>query len=83
VKMSIQYISWMQARDLVLERLRQWVQSLPPAERGLKILWGQRLLSPLDILREVEILSDLGRQIINSELAKISQEVGITYVITG
>jgi hypothetical protein len=76
-------ITWSQARDLVLARLRQWVESLPPAERRLKILWGQRLLSPLDMVREVETLSDLGKQIIVAELNKIAETTGIHYVISG
>jgi len=79
----VQYISWQQARDMVLERLRQWVSTLPPAERMLKILWGQTLLSPDDMIRHVTLLDDLGRQIIAAELRKISEVTGIEYVITG
>lgn len=79
----VQYITWQQARDMVLERLRQWVATLPPAERMLKILWGQTLLSPNDMIRHVELLDDLGRQIVAAELVKISEVTGIEYVITG
>lgn len=81
--MSVQNITWQQARTLVLSRLRQWISSMAPSERMLKILWGQQLLSPNDMLRHVEVLDDLGRQIIAAELSKISQEVGIEYVIKG
>jgi hypothetical protein len=81
--MSEVRITWSQARELVLARLRQWVESLPPAEQRLKILWGQRLLSPLDMLREVETLSDLGQQIIVTELNKIAETTGIHYTISG
>jgi len=80
--MSVQYINWATARELVLSRLRQWVEQMPVYERGLKILWGQRLLSPLDMLREVELLSDLGREIISAELRKIAETTGIEYIIT-
>lgn len=81
--MSVQHITWQTARELVLARLRQWVETLPPAERMLKILWGQQLLSPNDLIKHVTLLDDLGQQIIAAELTKISQEVGIEYVITG
>jgi len=81
--MSAQYIDWATARKLVLSRLTQWVQSLPAAERMLKISWGTYLLSPDDMIRHVTILDDLGRQIVAAELNKISQEVGITYIIAG
>jgi hypothetical protein len=81
--MSEVKITWSQARELVLARLRQWVESLPPAEQRLKILWGQKLLSPLDMLREVETLSDLGKSIIVAELNKIAETTGIHYVISG
>lgn len=81
--MSVQYITWQQARNMVLERLRAWVASLPPAERMLKILWGQTLLSPNDMIRHVTVLDELGRQIVASELRKISETTGIEYIITG
>jgi hypothetical protein len=81
--MSEVRITWSQARELVLARLRQWIESLPPAERALKILWGQRLLSPLDMLREVETLSDLGQAVIVAELNKIAETTGIHYIISG
>lgn len=81
--MSVQYVTWSQARELVLNRLRQWISSMPPSERMLKILWGQQLLSPNDMVRHVTLLDELGKQIVAAELRKISEEVGITYIISG
>ena len=81
--MSVQYITWNQAREMVSARLRQWISSMPPSERMLKILWGQQLLSPNDMLRHVEVLDELGRQIVATELRKISEEIGVTYIISG
>jgi hypothetical protein len=75
-------ITWSQARDLVLARLRQWVESLPPAERRLKILWGPYTLTPMEMLVHVETLDELGKKIVAAELAKISEVTGITYIIS-
>jgi len=81
--MSVQYITWNQAREMVSARLRQWISSMPPSERMLKILWGQRLLTPNQMLIHVETLDEIGREIVAAELRKISEEVGITYIISG
>lgn len=81
--MSIMHITWQQARDMVLERLESWIQTMPVSERRLKIFWGNYLISPNDMLREVQLLTETGKQIIAAELNKISQEVGVTYVIVG
>ncbi|MEM2385419.1 MAG: hypothetical protein QXO67_00400 [Candidatus Bathyarchaeia archaeon] len=81
--MSVQYITREEARRMVLERLRQWVASLPPAERMLKIVWGRYILSPSDMVREVELGSEVGWAIVAAELRKISETVGVTYIVSG
>lgn len=81
--MSIQYITREEARRMVLERLRQWISSLPQAERMLKIIWGKYILSPSDMVREVELGSEIGWAIVAAELRKISETIGITYIISG
>ncbi len=81
--MSVVEITWDQAKRMVSERLRRWIETMPIAERSLKIVWNQLLISPYEMLVHVERLDDLGKQIIAAELAKISEEVGITYVIKG
>ena len=81
--MSVVEITWEQAKRMVSERLRQWIESMPPAERALKILWNQMLMSPNEMLVHVERLDEIGRQIIAAELAKIGEEVGIYYIIKG
>lgn len=79
--MSVQYLSSDQARTLVLSRLRQWRDSLPPARRELKLLHLGYMLSPNDIIREVEHNTDLGQRILAAQLAAISQVEGVSYVV--
>jgi len=77
------YISWSEARDMVAERLRQWIESMPPAERSLKLIWHKWLLSPYDMLVHVQRMDEIGKQIVVAEIRKISETTGINYVITG
>lgn len=79
--MSVQYLTLDQARDLVLQRLRQWNQSLPPQRRNLKLMYLNYMLSPNDIIREIEHNTAIGQQIVAAQLAAISQVEGVTYIV--
>lgn len=81
--MAVQYISWEEARSLVLARLRELALRAGPVERTLKVIWDRYVLSMDDMIREVELNSELGRKIVAGELRKISYETGIEYVIRG
>lgn len=86
-ELTTQPISWEQARQLVLQRLSDWITTIPPAERALKVAFrppgevGYIFLSPTDMLREVQLNTALGRKIIVAELNKIMLDTGISYVI--
>lgn len=60
-------------RRIVLARLDEWVRSLGVAEAQLprQIIRG-RPFSPLDIRREVEMLSEIGVEVISMEAKKMN-----------
>lgn len=68
---------------MVLANLRDWVNQLPASERSLRIVWKKYLLSPNDMIREVEHDTEIGKLIINAKLQSIGETHGIQYVIQG
>lgn len=66
-------VNYEQARKLVLERLKRWIQALPPAERDLpSIVVGDQVLSPLELLQHVEKDTPIGRQYVLAEMKKLA-----------
>ena len=61
-------VSYEEAKQIVLARLRQWIENLPVAERTMpRIVIRMRPYSPLDILREVEMDTEIGREYVYSQ----------------
>jgi len=59
-------------RMLVIRRLQNWIQMLPPAERNLPIkVVGTRTLTPMEMLEEVKKGTPIGDLIVKEELEKI------------
>lgn len=79
--MAIQELSYFQAKQLALERLRQWVMTIPPSRRSLKVVWRTFVISPLEMIREVENDTEIGQKIVSAELEAISEIEGITYIV--
>jgi len=69
-------ISYEEAKALVLARLRQWLQELPEAERGRprKII-NFKPYSVLDLIREVEMDTDVGRKYVYDEAKRLGYAV--------
>jgi hypothetical protein len=69
-------ISFGEAKQLVLARLRQWLQELPEAERRRprKII-DFKAYSVLDLIREVEMETDVGKKIIYDEVKRLGYVV--------
>ena len=69
-------ISFSQAKQLVLARLRQWLQELPEAERRRprKII-DFKAYSVLDLIREVEMETEAGKKIIYDEAKRLGYVV--------
>lgn len=69
-------ISYDQAKELVLARLRQWLDSLPAAERERprKII-DFKPYSVLDLIREVEIESDVGKKYVFDQAKQLGYMV--------
>ena len=69
-------ISFAEAKTLVLARLRDWLESLPLAERTRprKII-DYRPYSVTDLIREVERETDVGKQIMYDEAKKLGYAV--------
>jgi len=54
-----------ETKTLVLERLRAWIASLPEAEKNMpRTVINFQPYSPLSLLREVEMDTDIGRAFI-------------------
>ena len=66
-------ISFSQAKQLVLARLRQWLQELPEAERRRprKII-DFKAYSVLDLIREVEMETEVGKKYIYDEAKRLN-----------
>jgi hypothetical protein len=69
-------ISLAQAKDLVLARLRQWLQELPVAERERprKII-DFKPYSVLDLIREVEMNTEVGKKYVFDEAKRMGYVV--------
>ena len=65
---------WETLRQHVLQRLREWVNRLPPEERDMPfmVLDGQ-MLTPRDMLYHVEAGDRLGWKIVEMEARRIRQ----------
>ena len=65
-------VSFAEARNLVLERLRQWMQELPEAERRRprKII-NFKPYSVLDLIREVEANTEVGKIYVMDEAKRL------------
>lgn len=65
-------ISFEQAKELTLARLRQWLEELPEAERRRprKII-DFKAYSVLDLIREVEMETEAGKTIIYDEVKRL------------
>lgn len=75
--------TWEEARLVVLNRLRVWVNSLPASERDLKIIWGRWLLSPNEFVKHVELLDEVGQEIVTAELKTTHENTEIEHIIIG
>jgi hypothetical protein len=69
-------ISFAQAKELTLARLREWLNSLPAAERTRprKII-NYKPYSVTDLIREVERESTVGKEIVYDEVKKLGYAV--------
>ena len=69
-------ISFEEAKQLTLARLRQWLEELPEAERRRprKII-NFKAYSVLDLIREVEMETEVGRMIIYDEMKRLGYVV--------
>ena len=69
-------ISFEQAKELTLARLRQWLEELPEAERRRprKIL-DFKAYSVLDLVREVEMETEVGKKYIYDEMKRLNYVV--------
>jgi hypothetical protein len=69
-------ISFSEAKDLVLARLRQWLQELPEAERGRprKII-DFKPYSVLDLIREVEMDTEVGKKYTYDEAKRMGYAI--------
>lgn len=69
-------VSFAEARDLVLARLRQWMQELPEAERRRprKII-NFKPYSVLDLIREVEANTEVGKIYVMDEAKRLGYVV--------
>jgi len=65
-------VSFAEARNLVLARLRQWMQELPEAERRRprKII-NFKPYSVLDLIREVEANTEVGKIYVMDEAKRL------------
>lgn len=71
-------ISYHEAKAIVLARLQRIIESLPVAERSMpRIAINMRPYSYLDLLREVQMDTDVGR----AYVYMVAKQLG--YVITG
>ncbi len=61
-------------RKLIADRLKAWVNSLPPRERALPFFHALGVsLTPEEMLKEVEGASQIGDVIADMELKKLRQ----------
>ena len=69
-------ISFEQAKELTLARLRQWLTELPEAEkrRPRKII-DFKAYSVLDLIREVEMETEVGKKYIYDEAKRLNYVV--------
>lgn len=73
--MSIRTITFEEARRIVLEQLREWRNTLPKEQRMMPfIIWKEYVLSPNDIIREVELNTELGKRIVVAEIRKLGYQ---------
>jgi len=74
--MCLSVISFAEAKQLTLARLRQWLKELPEAERRRprKII-NFKAYSVLDLIREVEMGTEVGRRIIYDEMKRLGYVV--------
>ena len=73
--MSVKTITFEEARRIVLRKLREWRDSLPKEQRTLPfVIWKEAVLSPNDMIREVELNTELGRMIVVAEIRKLGYE---------
>ena len=65
-------ISFAEAKQLTLARLKQWLEELPEAERRRprKIL-DFKAYSVLDLIREVEMETEVGKNIVYDEVKRL------------
>jgi len=74
--MSIRVIPYEEARKIVLENLRKWRDLLPREQRTMPfIIWKEHVLSPNDLVREVELNTELGKLIVIAEIRKLGYEM--------
>ena len=69
-------ISFEEARTLTLARLRQWLKEVPVAERSRpRIIIDFKPYSILDLIREVEQGTDVGRKYVYDTAKKLGYAV--------
>jgi len=74
--MAVPTISYAEARTLVLSRLRDTMTRLPVVEREKpRYIINFRSLSILDLIREVEMDTDLGRRYVYDEARRLGYAI--------
>jgi len=70
-------VSFEEAKELTLARLRQWLAELPEAERRRprKII-DFKAYSVLDLITQCEMETDVGRKYIYDEMKRLNYVVG-------
>jgi len=69
-------ITYEEAKILVIERLRSWLEALPVAERPRpRIVVAGRALSIPELIREVEMDTDIGRRYVYQEASAMGYYV--------
>ena len=86
--MSVVPITFAEARNMVLQNMRQRQLAMSRAGREIKTFWGYWqgrgiYLSIGEAIAEVESNSELGQFIMTVELNGIAQHTGTTYMIQG
>jgi hypothetical protein len=82
--MSVISITYSEARNLVLQNMRQRQVEMSRAGRQVRTFWGYWtgkavLLSIGEAIAEVQNNTELGKFIVTVELNGIAQQTGVTY----
>ena len=86
--MSVVPISLTQARNMVIQSMRDRQLRMSKAGQQIKTFWGNWNNTPIylsigEAISEVENSTELGQFILIVELNGIAQQTGVTYELTG